>query len=272
MLAKGIKSVVVSNRNNDIYYGLNSRDIGKVHVNEIKEFENTNGCGDALFSGLIDYLLEGKSLKEATKIIQKKGFAISEEQVEQASDKIKEGYVIRTNPVAGTKRKKGYEVVLYVSLGDASIIVENYTGKNFSEVKGALESQKIKVLKEEQELEGGDVADENEIIGQSVEVGEKLSAGDTITLYVAESTKKYPNFQDGNYTESSIKAFAEENNLTVNIIYVEDETKENGTVVGQNKPEGYKIINGSSFDVKIVKNNEKQPDVPEDNDGSEWTD
>ena len=214
----------------------------------------------------------GKSLKEATKIIQKKGFAISEEQVEQASDKIKEGHIIRTNPVAGTKRKKGYEVVLYVSLGDASIIVENYTGKNFSEVKGALESQKIKVLKEEQELEGGDVADENEIIGQSVEVGEKLSAGDTITLYVAESTKKYPNFQDGNYTESSIKAFAEENNLTVNIIYVEDETKENGTVVGQNKPEGYKIINGSSFDVKIVKNNEKQPDVPEDNDGSEWTD
>ncbi|MCR5788107.1 MAG: Stk1 family PASTA domain-containing Ser/Thr kinase [Bacilli bacterium] len=205
-----------------------------------------------------------KSLKEATKIIQKKGFTISEEQVEQASETVKEGYVIRTNPVAGTKRKKGYEVILYVSLGDAKITVENYTGKDFLEVKGALESQKIKVLREEQELEGDDTAKENEIIGQSVEVGEKLAAGDTITLYVAESNKKYPDFITGNFTEANIRAFAAENNLTVNVIYVEDSTKENGTVVSQSKPEGYKIIEGSSFDVKIVKNNE-----PNDDNGGE---
>ena len=211
-----------------------------------------------------------KSLKEATKIIQKKGFSISEEQVEQASDTVKEGYIIRTNPVAGTKRKKGYEVVLYVSLGDATITVENYAGKNFSEVKGALESQKIKVLKEEQEVENGDHADPNEIIGQSVEVGQKLSAGDTITLYVAEDNKKYPNFMDGNYNESMIRAFAEENGIQVNVTYVEDSSKENGTVISQSKPEGYKIINGSSFEVKIVKNNEQQDTNPEDGDGDEW--
>ena len=210
-----------------------------------------------------------KSLKEATKIIQKKGFSISEEQVEQASDTVKEGYIIRTNPVAGTKRKKGYEVVLYVSLGDATITVENYAGKNFSEVKGALESQKIKVLKEEQEVENGDHADPNEIIGQSVEVGQKLSAGDTITLYVAEDNKKYPNFMDGNYNESMIRAFAEENGIQVNITYVEDPSKENGTVISQSKPEGYKIINGSSFEVKIIKNNEQQDTNPEDCD-SDW--
>ena len=206
----------------------------------------------------------GKSLKEATKIIQKKGFAISEEQVEQGSDTIKEGHIIRTNPVAGTKRKKGYEVVLYVSLGDANIVVENYSGKNFSEVKGALELQKIKVLKEEQELEGGDVADENEIIGQSIAAGERLTAGDTITLYVAEKNKKYPNFMDGNWTEAKVKAFAEENNITVTIRTVEDETKENGTIIGQNKPEGYKIIAGQEFEVKIVDNPAETDSEPED--------
>ena len=212
-----------------------------------------------------------KSLKEATKIIQNKGFTISEEQVEQGSDTIKEGHIIRTNPVAGTKRKKGYEVVLYVSLGDANIVVENYSGKNFSEVKGALELQKIKVLKEEQELEGGDTADENEIIGQSIAAGERLSAGDTITLYVAEKNKKYPNFMDGSWNEAKIKAFAEENNLEVNIRYVEDTTKDNGTVIGQNRPEGYKIIAGSDFEIKIVKNNEPEDNPPEENDGDTWT-
>ena len=213
-----------------------------------------------------------KSLKDATKILQDKGFAISEEQVEQASETVKEGNIIKTNPIAGTKRKKGYEVVLYVSLGDAKLVVENYTGKNFSEVKGALESQKIKVLKEEQELEGGDTAGENEIIGQSVEVGTKLSAGDTITLYVAEQNKKYPNFLNGSYTESKIKAFAAENNITADIIYVEDETKDNGTVVYQEKPEGYKIIEGSSFKVKIVNNQSDDNDEEEEcSDGDCWT-
>lgn len=211
-----------------------------------------------------------KTLKEATKIIQDKGFVISEEQVEQPSQSVKEGYIIKTNPIAGTKRKKGFEVVLYVSLGDATIEVQNYTGKNFSEVKGALESQKIKVLREEQEVDSQDKVDENEIIGQSAEVGSRLSAGDTITLYVAESNKKYPNFLNGSYNESKIKAFAEENNITVNIVYVEDTTKENGTIVSQNKPEGYKIIDGASFEVKIVKNNEPEETLPEDGDGDEW--
>ena len=212
----------------------------------------------------------GKSLKEATKIIQNKGFSISEEQVEQASDTVKEGYIIRTNPVAGTKRKKGYEVVLYVSLGDAKIVVENYTGKNFSEVKGALESQKIKVLREEQELEGNDTAQENEIIGQSVEVGEKLSAGDTITLYVADVSKKYPNFMTDNWNEAKVKEWAAENNVTVEVKYEPAEGKENGSIIYQDKGEGYKVIEGTKFKVTVVKNDAPITDETDGGDGDEW--
>ncbi len=218
-----------------------------------------------------------KTLKEATKIIQSKGFQISEEQVEQASETVKEGYIIKTNPVAGTKRKKGYEIVLYVSLGDANIVVENYTGKNFSEVKGALESQKIKVLKEEQELEGDDTAEENEIIGQSVEEGQRLSAGDTITLYVADKSKKYPDFTNGEWNIVSVKAFAEENGLKFNddnIIYKEDANQENGRIVDQNPHEGYTIREGQSFRITVIDNSNIQNGIPDDdtNDGSEWSD
>lgn len=216
-----------------------------------------------------------KTLKEATKIIQDKGFQISEEQVEQASETVKEGYVIKTNPVAGTRRKKGYEVVIYVSLGDAKITVENYTGKNFSEVKGALEAQKIKVFKEEQELEGDDVAEENEIIGQSVEVGQKLSAGDSITLYVADTSKKYPNFVTGDWSVEKVRAFAEENGLKEpEIINKEDPTKDNGTIVDQNPHEGYTIREGQSFRITVIDNSNIQTDNPDDdtNDGSEWQD
>lgn len=217
--------------------------------------------------------VSNKSLKEATKILQDKGFVIAEEQVEKASDTVKEGFVIRTDPVAGTKRKKGYEVVLYVSLGDSSILVENYTGKDFSEVKGALESQKIKVLKEIQELEGDDVAKENEIIGQSVEVGKKLSAGDTITLYVADTSKKYPNFSDGKWTESKVRAWAAENGVELEkVITVSDNSKEDGVVVSQSLPEGYKVLPGQQkFNITVVKNDNQQDTEPDDGgDGDEW--
>ena len=66
LLARGAQNVVVSHGSNDIYFGNNRRNkIDLVHVEEIKSIENTTGCGDALTSGVIDYYLGGKKLKEA---------------------------------------------------------------------------------------------------------------------------------------------------------------------------------------------------------------
>lgn len=65
LLARGVKNVVVSHGAHDVYFGENYRRVDLVKVNEVKEFENTTGCGDALTSGVIDYFLRGKKLKEA---------------------------------------------------------------------------------------------------------------------------------------------------------------------------------------------------------------
>lgn len=66
LLARGIENVVVSHGSKDIYFGNNHRyKIDLVHVEEVKNIENTTGCGDALTSGVIDYYLSGKKLKEA---------------------------------------------------------------------------------------------------------------------------------------------------------------------------------------------------------------
>lgn len=65
LLVKGVKNVVLSHGSKDIYYGNNLNDIGRVKVNEIKDFVNTTGCGDALLSGIVNQIIKGKSLKEA---------------------------------------------------------------------------------------------------------------------------------------------------------------------------------------------------------------
>ena len=65
LLARGVKNVVVSHGAHDVYFGENYRRVDLVKVNEVKEYVNTTGCGDALTSGVLDYFLRGKSLKEA---------------------------------------------------------------------------------------------------------------------------------------------------------------------------------------------------------------
>lgn len=65
LVARGIQNVVVSHGSRDIYFGSNHRKIDLVHVEEVTEYENTTGCGDALTSGVIDHFLGGKKLKES---------------------------------------------------------------------------------------------------------------------------------------------------------------------------------------------------------------
>ena len=65
LLARGAQKVVVSHGSNDIYFGEDLRKIDFVHVEEVFDFVNTIGCGDALTSGIVDHVLGGKSLKES---------------------------------------------------------------------------------------------------------------------------------------------------------------------------------------------------------------
>ena len=65
ILKTGVKKCVITQGKDDVYYGEN----GNVYFVKIKPVNeilgNTTGCGDAMFSGIIDKLMIGKSLKEA---------------------------------------------------------------------------------------------------------------------------------------------------------------------------------------------------------------
>ncbi len=65
MFKAGLKNVVVSNSRNDVYYGLNGKDIYHYKVTQFKKIANTTGCGDALMSGIIDHLALNKNFHEA---------------------------------------------------------------------------------------------------------------------------------------------------------------------------------------------------------------
>ena len=182
--------------------------------------------------------------KKAAPNTMTEGFYVADETKEISDDSVEEGKVVKTNPPAGAKRSRGTEVVIFVSTGDSKIEIKDYTGQNYLEVRGALQSQGIYVYVTPKEVENPDDYEEGEIIEQSVEPGEKLSTRDSITLYIPDIVTKYPDFTDGSWTEEDVRQFCTEYGVSVEVEYVSS-SEDDGLVVYQSRKEGYTVTNGT---------------------------
>lgn len=200
---------------------------------------------------------------KAIETLQEEGFTVSQKQIEKSSTVIDEGKIISTSPSGGTKHKKGYEITLYVSTGSKSVEVEDYTGKNYLEVKGKLEAYGINVIieKKEMEVDTDEDYETNIIMDQSIKKGEHLSKGDNITLYIPDIKNLYPDFTDGTYSVSDIIDFANEYKLKLKFIDKDSKTisitSENVNeyadykILNQNRTAGTKVTENASFTIKI---------------------
>ena len=200
---------------------------------------------------------------KAIETLQEEGFTVSQKQIEKSSTVIDEGKIISTSPSGGTKHKKGYEITLYVSTGSKSGEVEDYTGKNYLEVKGKLEAYGINVIieKKEMEVDSDEDYETNIIMDQSIKKGEHLSKGDNITLYIPDIKNLYPDFTDGTYSVSDIIDFANEYKLKLKFIDKDSKTisitSENANeysdykILTQNRAVGTIVTENASFTIKI---------------------
>lgn len=197
--------------------------------------------------------VSNKSINEAIRLLQDSGFKISDEQQEQASSEVLEGHIIKTNPAAGSKRTKNTIITLFVSIGDTKISIENYLGKNYLEIKGALEALGLQVLIEKKTVENASDYKDGEVIEQSVKENEKLSVGDTITLYIPDIVSQYPDFTDGSFTVSDVEAFCTEYNIKLTVEHVATSEYAAGTIYYQDKPKDYTIIAGQSLKIRVAE-------------------
>ncbi len=213
---------------------------------------------------------------EAIKELQAAGFIVSDTEIEQTSKTVDVGDIIKTSPLAGSKRKEGFEVTLYVSIGNTSLVIEDFTGDNYSEVKGRLEALGLKVLVEKQEVSDKDKEyDEDEIIDQDIEEGVELSSGDTITLYIPD-LDFYPDFVAEGASEEDVREFAEEFNLILKVEEKEDGSVEVGTVIDQSRDAGTNVVSGAEFTITIAtkpaEGSEEQGNSTNDNETSDGCD
>ena len=206
------------------------------------------------------------TVTEAIKALQDAGFVVSDEQREEANENVEEGRVSRTSPAIGSIRKEGTEVVIYRSLGDVKVTIEDYTGKNASEIKGKLEALKLQVIISKKDISSDEAGDYKEgiIIEQSVAAGEKVSEGSSITLYVPKLDNKYPDFVADNYSVSEVEDFCDE--YGVNLTKQEVETTEYaaGTIFYQSRAAGTTVVSGAKLTIKIAKEPSKNTENPDD--------
>ena len=216
--------------------------------------------------------VSGYTVTEAINALQDAGFVVADEQREEASETIDEGLVTKTSPAAGSIRKEGTEITIYVSLGDITIEIENYVGENYAEVKGRLEALNLNVYVESRDIpEGDDPSDYEEgiIMAQSVEAGTKLSEGDSITLYIPSLDNKYPDFVADEYTIAEVEDFAEDYEITLNIVYEDTTEYAPGTIIRQSRAAGSTVVSGARLTITVAREPSSSEETPEDSGGLE---
>lgn len=203
-----------------------------------------------------------KTTEEAIKELESIGLIVEDEILEVNSSSVEEGLVVKTNPLAGRTVKTGTNIKIYISLGAKGITLEDYTGKNYLEVKGALEAYGINVIIEKEEVDEKEPK-EDLIIRQNPEVGTKVNEGSTVTLYIPEIKVLYPDFTDGTYTEAAVSEFCEKYNVVLSIEYDENTNYPEGTIIHQTRDAGTPVTGNATFGITVAKDKQVEEQVDE---------
>ena len=206
----------------------------------------------------------GKEIEKAIKELEKLGFKYTIESKE--SETVAEGLVIRTNPKAGSTRKKGDTITIIESLGGEYHYLEDYIGKDYTEIKAKLELIGVNVNIEKKDVENKDEykGKEQNIIDQkpiyNKDEKKVLEKGDTVTLYIPNIVNEYPDMIAENWSLSDVMSFAEEYKINVSVldkngtIIPNDKLNDflSASIIEQSRPPKDTIIEGITLKVKIL--------------------
>ena len=224
----------------------------------------------------------GLTTDEAIEKLEKAGFTYTTEQ--KNSDTVEEGTVISTTPKAGSTRKKGDTITIVESSGGDYTYLEDYTNKNYTEVKAKLELAGINVLIEKKDVEDKEKYKdkENIIIDQSPKYDkdkekQTIKKGDTVTLYIPNIVDEYPDMVSEGWSLNDTLAFVKEYKLSISVqdnngdtIPKEEYDKyKDATVISQSRPAGDTVITGITLKVSINETYKKEDNNEDNNEDNE---
>ena len=214
----------------------------------------------------------GLTTEVAIKKIKEKGLEYTTKSEESTT--VEEGKVIRTEPKAGSTRTKKSTITIVESSGKEYVVLEDYTGQNYYEIKGKLEAKGIKVEMKTKSVENAsEYKDKKDnIISQEPAFNKdeetKLYANDSVVLYIPE-VDVYPDMVKEKWTLSQVEDFVKEYNLTLDKSYKETDEVEEDIVLSQNRAVGDPIYEGYTLKITLSKKPEKKDDKDKDKNPTE---
>ena len=204
--------------------------------------------------------VSGMTVVKAEKTLKELGFEIDEEYKEISSSEVKVGDVVKTSPGAGTTRKEGAEITIYISKGETAYIVgetvvgdsAELVGRNYQEIKGALEA-KYNLHVKTQDADETKGYKPGQIVSVDKEKGTKLTEGDSITLIIVSTNITYPKFTDGKHTLKEIRKFCADNGVNLDEVYEQTSSYEPGTIFYQSLSEGVFVMAGQTLQIRIAE-------------------
>ena len=194
------------------------------------------------------------SIKDASNKLTDAGFEVSADYKYDASESIPEDRVIKTTPEIGTKRKEGTEVILHVSSGEATYVVEDVTGENYLVAKGKIEGKcNCNVIVETEIIDEKDKkAKEDTVLKTIPAAGEKVKLGEQITIIIPEIEYKYPDFTK-DWSMVKIEDFCEKHEINLSTKYEITDKYAAGTIIAQSRAKDTVVKPGTSLTITIAK-------------------
>jgi serine/threonine-protein kinase len=137
--------------------------------------------------------VEGLSQAQAQVLLEQAGFVVGD-VVEETSDTVSEGDVIRTEPASGTEADFGSTVVIVVSSGKGTVLVPDVRCLAFNAAQNQLRKAGLNGVVSDQTVPPNAACmNGTKVASQDPAPGAEVAAGSTVTLFGgAETTSPSP--------------------------------------------------------------------------------
>ncbi|WP_322090785.1 PASTA domain-containing protein [Caldifermentibacillus hisashii] len=197
-------------------------------------------------------------LDDAIKELEKANFVIGD-TIEKPDDKIRENYVLKTNPKAGSMKAEGSKITIYVSTGKETIEMEDYRGEQFDEVQALLTEQElnfksIEVNEEYSDKEAGIILDQNPAPGK------KVVPEDTDLVFTVSKGDQSISLKDlTNYSTEDLNYYMKATGINITTTEQYHDTIPKGNVISQDVKPGTSLKKGATVHVVVSKGKEEKP-------------
>lgn len=171
--------------------------------------------------------------------------------VEEHSDEVEKGHVIKTSPATGLEAEEGTEITVTVSSGPSTLAVPgNLEGQSEQYVRSALEAAGF--VAGRTTTVNSPTVPAGMVVGVAPESGESAPAGSTVDIILSNGKVEVPALVGLTRDDAIAVLTSSETLLSTNIETVTTTAQPAGTVISQSAAAGTLIEQGSTVTIRVA--------------------